>query len=242
MAILAALAGLTALSWAYLFDEAAAMAAMGDMTMAMPPKGARDLVLLLAMWWTMMVGMMLPSAAPMILTFAAVNRRRLGRGQPYVPTALFVAGYLLVWGGFSVAATVAQWGLESVALLSPMSMAATVPWLGGILFLAAGLYQLTPLKMACLRLCRSPFDFVLNRWRDDRGGAVAMGVTHGAYCLGCCWVLMAVLFVGGAMNLVWVAALAALVLVEKLLPFGSWTARVTGVAMVAYGAWLVAGR
>jgi predicted metal-binding membrane protein len=242
VAILAALAALTALSWLYLFDEAAAMAAMGDMTMAMPPKGARDLVLLLAMWWIMMVGMMLPSSAPMILTFAAVNRRRRGRGQPYVPTALFVAGYLLVWGGFSVAATVAQWGLESVALLSPMSMAATVPWLGGILFLAAGLYQLTPLKMACLRLCRSPFDFVLNRWRDDRGGAVAMGVTHGAYCLGCCWVLMALLFVGGAMNLVWVAALAALVLVEKLLPFGAWTARVTGVAMVAYGGWLMAGR
>lgn len=240
MAILSALAGLVALSWLYLFDEAAAMAAMGDMTMAMPPRDIRELVLLLAMWWIMMLGMMLPGAAPMILTFAAVNRRRRGRGQPYVPTALFVAGYLLAWGGFSVVATAAQWALESVALLSPMSMAATAPWLGGLLFLAAGLYQLTPLKMACLRLCRSPFDFVVNRWREDAGGAVAMGVIHGAYCLGCCWILMALLFVGGAMNLVWVAALAAFVLVEKLLPFGSKTARVTGVAMAVYGGWLIA--
>jgi len=239
-AILAALAALTALSWLYLVDAAAEMAAMGDMTMAMPPKGARDLVLLFAMWWIMMVGMMLPSAAPMILTFATVNRRRRQRAQPYVPTALFVAGYLAAWGGFSLAATLAQWGLESAALLSPMAMATTTPWLGGLVFLAAGLYQLTPLKNACLSRCRSPLDFVVNHWRDGMGGALRMGLSHGLYCLGCCWILMALLFVGGVMNLLWVAALTAIVLVEKLLPLGAWTARIAGVAMVGYGAWLMA--
>ena len=147
----------------------------GDMTMAMPPKGAADLVLLLVMWWIMMIGMMLPSAAPMILTFATVNANRRARAQPWVPTALFAAGYVLAWGGFSIAATLAQWGLESAALVSPMAMSVTSARLGGVLFLAAGLYQLTPLKHACLIACRSPFDFVVNRWRDGAVGALRMG-------------------------------------------------------------------
>jgi len=240
VAIVAALAGLTALCWLYLFGAAADMAAMGDMTMAMPPKGAVDLVLLLAMWWVMMVGMMLPGAAPMILTFATVNRRRRARAQPYAPTALFTSGYLLAWGGFSVVATLAQWGLERAALLSPMAMTTTSARLGGLLFLAAGLYQLTPLKQACLHVCRSPFDFVVNRWRDGAGGALRMGFSHGLYCLGCCWILMALLFVGGVMNLLWVAALAAVVLVEKLFPLGDWMARIGGVLLAALGVWLLA--
>ena len=240
VAIVASLAGLTALCWLYLFDAAADMAAMGDMTMAMPPKGPADLILLLVMWWVMMIGMMLPSAAPMILTYAAVNRRRRARAQPYAPTALFVSGYLLAWGGFSVPATLAQWGLEHTALWAPMPMATTAPWLGGVLFLAAGLYQLTPLKHACLHTCRSPFDFVVNHWRDGAFGALRMGVAHGLYCLGCCWILMALLFVGGVMNLLWVALLAAVVLVEKLFPFGDWTARIGGLLLVAWGVWLLA--
>lgn len=239
VAIIASLAGITALCWLYLFGEAADMAAMGDMTMAMPPRGAADLVLLLAMWWIMMVGMMLPGAAPMILTFATIERRRRARGQPYAPTALFAAGYVLAWGGFSVLATLAQGGLERAALLSPMAMATTSTRLGGVLFLAAGLWQLTPLKHACLAVCRSPLDFVVNRWRDGAGGALRMGVEHGLYCLGCCWILMALLFVGGAMNLLWVAVLAAIVLVEKLLPLGDWTARIGGVLLAFYGLWLL---
>jgi predicted metal-binding membrane protein len=239
LAILVALLGLAALGWLYLHVVAADMAAMGDMTMAMPSKGPVDLALLLAMWWIMMIGMMLPSAAPMILTFATISRRRRERGQPYAPTALFVAGYVLAWGGFSVAATLAQWGLERAALLAPMSMATTSAWLGGLLFLAAGLYQLTPLKQACLRACRSPFDFALNHWRDGNAGALGMGIAHGLYCLGCCWVLMTLLFVGGVMNLLWVAALAAVVLVEKLLPLGAWTARIGGVLLIGWGAWLL---
>jgi predicted metal-binding membrane protein len=188
-----------------------------------------------------MIGMMLPSAAPMILTFANVNRKRHARGQSYVPTALFTAGYLLTWGGFSVAATLAQWALERAAALSPMDMTTDSPLLGGLLFLAAGLYQFTPVKQACLRFCRSPLDFALNHWRDGPGGALRMGMTHGLYCLGCCWVLMLLLFVGGVMNLLWVAGLGAVVLVEKLMPPGPWISRAGGVLLAACGVWLLVG-
>lgn len=242
--IFAALAGVVALAWIYLIVAAADMtASMSGMErgMTMPSKGAVDLLLLLAMWWTMMVGMMLPSAAPMILTFANVNRNRRARGQPYVPTALFTAGYLLAWGGFSAFATLAQWALERATLLSPMDMTIGSRLLGGLLFLAAGLYQFTPVKLACLKFCRSPFDFVVNRWQDGSGGALRMGVAHGLYCLGCCWILMSLLFVGGVMNLLWVAALGVVVLVEKLVP-GPWTSRIGGVLLAAYGLWLLVMR
>ncbi|MFO1084185.1 MAG: DUF2182 domain-containing protein [Reyranellaceae bacterium] len=236
--ISAALGGIVGLSWLYLIDIAQDMAAM-DPTMTMPPMSARDLVLLLAMWWVMMVGMMLPSAAPMILTFASINQRRRQRGQLYVPTALFTAGYLAAWGGFSSAATLAQWGLERLALLAPMAMKTTSPLLAGGLLIAAGLYQLTPLKQVCLSHCRSPFDFLVNHWRDGAGGAWRMGWSHGLYCLGCCWILMALLFVVGAMDLLWVAGFAALVLVEKLVPAGLWIARVSGVVLVGWGVWVL---
>ncbi|MBI2741353.1 MAG: DUF2182 domain-containing protein [Rhodospirillales bacterium] len=210
------------------------MAAM-DPAMVMPSKSAADLPLLLAMWWIMMIGMMLPSAAPMILTFAAINRSRRARGQPYTPTVLFTSGYLLAWGGFSVAATLAQWALERASLLAPMTMKTTSPLLGGLLFIATGLYQLTPLKGACLSSCRSPFDFVVNHWSDGAVGALRMGAAHGFYCLGCCWILMALLFAVGAMDLVWVAALTAVVLIEKLFPAGDWIARIGGLLLIAWG-------
>ncbi len=242
--VAAALGGLVILAWLYLWHAAAEMnAAMAgmDRAMIMPPRSTVDFVLLLAMWWVMMVGMMLPSAAPMILTFAQVNQKRRARGQDYVPTVLFVAGYLLAWAGFSLVATGAQAGLERAALLSPMDMAANGRWLGGGLFLAAGLYQFTPLKQACLRLCWSPLEFVLNRWREGPAGALAMGVTHGLYCLGCCWSLMLLLFAVGVMNLAGVAGLAAIVLVEKLLPGANWPRRLSGIALAAYGVWLLLG-
>jgi predicted metal-binding membrane protein len=241
--ILAALVSVAALAWVYLFvaaaDMAAAMAGM-DRTMAMPPKSAVELVLLFAMWWVMMIGMMLPGVAPMILTFATVNRQRRARHQPYVHATLFAAGYLLAWGGFSIAATLAQWTLERVALLSTMDMTINSRQLGGALFIVAGLYQFTPVKLACLQFCRSPLDFVINHWRDGPDGALRMGVTHGLHCLGCCWVLMLLLFAVGVMNLVWVAALAIVVLLEKLAS-GPWAGRVGGVLLVCYGAWLLAG-
>jgi predicted metal-binding membrane protein len=192
------------------------------------------------MWWVMMAGMMLPSALPMTLTVATVNRRRRELGTPYVPTAVFVAGYLLAWGAFSLAATGAQWTLEQAALMSP-GMSLSSPLAGGLLFIAAGLYQLTPLKHACLRRCRSPLAFVLEHWHDGTAGALRMGAVHGAYCLGCCALLMALLFVGGVMNLLWAAAIAAWVLLEKVLPRGEALARIAGVAAIACGAWMIAG-
>ena len=240
--ILAALAAIAALAWLYLFlaaaDMTAAMAGM-DRTMVIPPRGSTELLLLFAMWWVMMVGMMLPSVAPVILTFATVNRNRAARGEPYVPSALFTAGYLLAWVGFSLAATLAQEALERANLISPMDMMTNSRLLGGLLFLAAGLYQFAPVKLACLRFCRSPLDFVVNHWRDGPGGAVRMGLTHGLYCLGCCWVLMLLLFVGGVMNLLWVAFLGVVVLVEKL-SAGPWMGRIGGALMMIYGAWLLA--
>ena len=237
--VLLALVGVTAIAWAYLIvarqNIDMAMPGMDDMPdMAMPFAAPW----VFAMWWVMMLGMMLPSAAPMILTFAALERRKRERGQSYVPTAMFVAGYLIVWGGFSLIATAAQWALQQGALLSPMlGLVSSV--LGGVLFILAGLYQFTSLKHVCLRHCRSPFAFVLNHWRDGWVGALRMGAGHGLYCLGCCWVLMALLFAVGVMNLLWVAAVAAFVFAEKLLPGGVWAGRIGGGAMAAFGFWLL---
>jgi len=180
---------------------------------------------------------MLPSAAPMIIMFSTINSKKREKDQPFVPTMIFAAGYLAAWGGFSLVATSVQWGLQTVSLLSPM-MASTSPLLGGGLFIAAGVYQWTPLKYACLKNCRSPFEFILNSWRDGRGGAFQMGVEHGFYCLGCCWMVMAILFAVGVMNLAWVAAIAAFVFLEKLMPRGELFARLSGVAMVAAGIYL----
>jgi predicted metal-binding membrane protein len=203
------------------------------------PAMSMSAVLAFLMWWVMMIGMMLPGALPMTLTFATVNRRRRELGTPYVPTAVFVAGYLLAWGAFSLAATGAQWWLEHAALMKPMRHLAS-PLAGGLLFIAVGLYQLAPLKHACLRRCRSPLAFVLERWHDGTAGALRMGAEHGAYCLGCCAFLMALLFVGGVMNLLWAAAIAAFVLVEKLAPAGEAVARAAGLLAVGAGVWMVA--
>ena len=163
----------------------------------------------------------------MILTFATMNRRRQAQQGPFVSTTVFVLGYRLVWGGFSIVATLGQWGLHAAALLSPM-IVSTSPMLGGLLVLTAGLFQWTPLKSTCLGQCRSPLGFVMTEWREGTWGALLMGLRHGSYCVGCCWVLMALLLVAGVMNLLWVAALAAFVLVEKGLPRGELVGRVAG--------------
>jgi len=241
--VVAALLGVTALAWLYLLTMSRDMpgAAMDDMPgMAMPMAAswsAATFALTFAMWWVMMLGMMLPSATPMILTFATLNRSKRARGQSFVPTSIFTLGYLVVWGAFSLGATVAQWALDRLALLSP-ALASTSTLVGGSVLVLAGLYQVTPLKQACLHLCRSPFAFMLNHWRDGPAGALRMGLQHGGYCLGCCWVLMALLFVVGVMNLLWVAGIAAFVFAEKLLPGGVWIARGGGGAMVGFGVWM----
>jgi predicted metal-binding membrane protein len=214
---------------------------MGDMAAVMAPAvwNAGYAALMVAMWWVMMIAMMLPSATPMLLVFARVNRKEKAGGRPYVPTAVFAAGYLAVWGGFSVIAAVTQWGLQRLALLSPM-MVTTSSVLGGAILIAAGAWQLTPIKHVCLRHCRSPLSFLLNGWRPGRAGAFRMGLEHGAYCLGCCWFLMALLFVGGIMNLYWVGGIAAFVLIEKTVPMGQWIARTAGAGLLAWGVALLA--
>jgi predicted metal-binding membrane protein len=216
----------------------------GDMAdMAMPLTDAWTapvFAVTFAMWWVMMLGMMLPGAAPMILTFGTLNRnQRSTRGHAFVPTSIFLLGYLIAWGGFSAVATLAQWALDYFVLLTPM-LAIGSSLFGGALLIVAGIYQFTPLKLACLRGCRSPFAFLLNHWHDGRVGALRMGLAHGAYCIGCCAVLMALLFLAGAMNLLWVAVLAGFVFAEKLLPGGVWIGRAGGIAMLGFGAVLTA--
>ena len=235
-----ALGTVTALSWLYVYWEMSA--AEGMAVIAMPltftPWTASDFVLNMAIWCAMMPGMMLPSATPMILTFATINRHKRQRGQSFVPTMVFTSGYLIAWGLFGILATFADWGLERAALISPAT-GRLAPALGAVVVFAAGIYQLTSLKSVCLTHCRSPFDFVLNHWREGSTGAMRMGVEHGFYCLGCCWFLMALLFAAGIMSLLWMAAITTFVLVEKLFPGGQWIARVSGVAMLGFGIYLI---
>ena len=232
---------MTALAWASLarlgwqmsaaMEYDAAMAAMGmDMR---GPWGWADAGLTFLMWVVMMIGMMTPSAAPMLLLFSGTVAARQERGVP-VSVLAFASGYLAVWTGFSVVATLAQWALHETAMLSA-AMRTSNALVGGSILIAAGLYQLTPLKTACLTHCRSPLGFLMTGWRAGRAGAVRMGAHHGVYCLGCCWALMAVLFVVGVMSLLWVAILAAVVLLEKAGPRGLIVARAGGAVMVIAG-------
>ncbi len=196
-------------------------------------------LLLFVMWTVMMVAMMVPSAAPMVLAFLTVNQRRQAMDRPLVPVAIFLFGYLAVWTAFSAVATFAEWGLHQAAMLST-TMTATSTALNGGLLIAAGLFQWTPLKRACLKGCRSPLSFLMSEWRDGTAGAFVMGLRHGAYCVGCCWVLMALLFVAGVMNLLWVAVIALFVMAEKILAKGELLAHVAGIALIIAGAALMA--
>lgn len=217
---------------------------MADMAMSPATWTPNYALLMFSMWWLMMIAMMLPSAAPMVLLHATVTRKGLPEDDPDAsPPRLrsastsFVSGYLVMWGAFSLIAVVAQWVLERGDLLSAMMMP-TSKWLGASLLLAAGIWQLTPFKTACLRHCRSPVQFLSDHWRPGVGGAFRMGVKHGAFCLGCCWFLMALLFFGGVMNLIWIIGLAVFILAEKLMPAGVAFGRVTGLLLVAWGVWL----
>jgi predicted metal-binding membrane protein len=193
--------------------------------------------LLAAMWFVMMCGMMLPSAAPAILIYAAVVRNSEQSSDASARAYLFAAGYLCAWAVFSVAATAVQTLLTTLAWVSPM-MEVTRPLLGGALLAAAGVYQLTPLKQSCLAACRSPAQFVAEHWRPGRVGAWRMGVAHGRYCVGCCWVLMLLLFVGGVMSLLCIAAISVFVLAEKVAPLPAQSGRLSGAALILAGAWM----
>jgi len=236
------LGAITLLAWVYLarmpMSSESAMDAMG---MAMPMAHrwtAGDMWLVFLMWAVMMVAMMLPSAGPMVLMYARVAT---GRGSAArLNVWLFAFGYVIVWTLFSALATIVQNALQSASLVSD-GLRAT-PLLGGLILIAAGVYQLTPLKTACLTHCRSPIGFFATEWRDGAVGAVVMGIRHGAFCVGCCWMLMLLLFVAGVMNLLWIAALSVLVLVEKVSGYGRPIATVAGAGLIASGLLLVAFR
>ena len=191
------------------------------------------------MWLLMMIAMMLPSAAPMILLYGKLARGARAQGAALASTTIFALVYLATWAAFSLVAAVAQWLLIRTGFVSEMTLAFGNWRIGGALMIAAGLYQLTPLKRACLEACRSPLSFLMRLWRPSWIGAARIGLAHGLYCLGCCALLMALLFVFGVMNLAWVAALSLFVLIEKALPFGSRIGRWSGIAAVGVGAALV---
>ena len=243
MLVIAALAAVSIFAWAYTLAgvgmpmNAFEMTAMGDVGTVLTtpmPWSPRYALLVYLMWLTMMIAMMLPSAAPMVLLFAAIARRQQPQAVSQPGTAAFVAGYLAVWALFSACAALAHRGLEMSGFLTPM-MTPTSALVGGALLVAAGLYQMTPLKQACLRSCREPIRFLTQHWRPGASGAARMGVVHGASCLGCCWVLMLLLFFGGVMNLYWIAGIATYVLAEKLFPRARWLSYATGAALAVWG-------
>ena len=247
LAVWAGLGGITIAAWVYLVVTARRMATesagtrgqstgqMRDAMTGVQPWTATEFGVTLVMWIVMMVAMMVPTAAPMTLLYAAVARKAAAQHNPLTPTFVFVTGYIAMWSIFGLVATVAQYIFDRAALLSPM-MVSRSPVFGAALLIAAGIYQLTPLKNACLRNCRAPAHFMSRYWRTGNLGALHMGLRLGAYCVGCCWILMGLLFFGGVMNLLWTAAIAIFVLLEKTIPFGDMGARFAGVAMILVGA------
>lgn len=235
--VAAALALVAALAWGWTLAGAGMPAMphpMHSMAAWSPPHAA----MMLLMWWVMMVAMMLPSAAPVILLALAIHRRTGGSGRATAMAGLLAAGYLAAWGAFSLAATLAQWGLESTGLLSAASLSAG-PVLAGAIVAAAGLYQLTPAKASCLRRCRSPAALIARYWRPGAAGALRTGLSHGAWCVGCCWLLMALLFAGGIMNPLWIGGIALFILLEKLSPFGERLRLAGGMGLIAAGVLIV---
>ncbi len=250
--VVLALTMLTALAWSYVLWLSADMAmggmevdgfrmipsGMGLMMPADMPWRAMEFALVFAMWIIMMVGMMTPSVVPMILMYARVGRQ--AEGAPPTATVWFAAGYFLVWAAFALLATLVQWVFERTALLD-YAMASTSNVVGGLLFIAAGSYQWSRLKEACLTQCQTPFAFLMRHggFRRDRPGSLMLGLRHGAYCVGCCWALMTLLLVGGVMNVLWIVLLALLIVLEKVTPLGRVIAHLAGIALVAGGVWLL---
>ena len=238
------LAAVVALAWGYLWHGAGmGMSALDMTSLTLFPHRQTDAMgsmdaawaVVITMWWVMMIAMMTPSAAPLILLYGVVLRRHAAAGQSaYVPSWLLLAGYLTVWLAFSVLAATLQKALQPAGLISEMMLWSRSATLSAAVLAAAGLYQLSPLKRACLTQCRSPVRFLTEHWRPGRFGSFMLGVRHGAYCVGCCWVLMALLFVGGVMNLIWIAALTLLVLVEKLSPVGEKIGKVSAGLLIVW--------
>jgi predicted metal-binding membrane protein len=216
-----------------------AMASMTDV--AVRPWSAATFAYAFVMWAVMMIGMMTPSATPMILLYARVGRQAALDDKPFAATGFFAGGYLSAWILFAALATSGQWLLEEALLLTPM-MASASRILSAVILISVGLYQWTPLKDACLRQCQAPFLFIQNHggFRRDAGGACRLGLLHGLYCVGCCWALMALLFIGGVMNVLWIALIAIFVLAEKVVPGGRMLSRIAGTLIVMAGLWQLA--
>jgi len=239
--VIAGLAGVVACAWAYLIPASGDMYGRMDGAAAWMMEANWDagyLLLIFLMWAAMMVAMMLPSALPTILIFHKAVRNDPEVRSPSRRMFAFATGYVLAWSGFSAAATLLQWGLAEAALLSPMMVSAS-PWLGGAILIVAGVYQLTPFKHACLRNCQSPLAFLAEHWQPGMPGALRLGFNHGLICVGCCWALMLLLFVGGVMSLLWIGGITAFVLMEKLAPYGANGGRLSGLALVLAGAWVL---
>lgn len=238
--IIFALGAITALAWLYLYRLALDMEAMDMGGMSMSGLHTHswttvDFLLMGVMWAVMMVGMMVPTAVRAILIYARVAQQADSQGHPVASTGWFVLGYLLVWTGFSVVATLLQNALSQLGLLTPM-MASASSLFGAGLLIAAGIYQLTPWKHVCLRHCQSPGLYLAGKFTPGAPGAVGLGARHGGYCLGCCWMLMGLLFLGGVMNLLWIAVITAYVLAEKLLPARWRAANMSGWLMIGTAA------
>ena len=232
--LLGALGGLAALCWLYLIEMAQSMVSMSS-AMGIRHWTSADFLMMFGMWAVMMIGMMVPTAVRSVMIFVQIGARAAARGRAFVSGYWFIAGYIMIWTVFSVAATLLQWALEQAALLSPMLVSSS-SYLGALLLVSAGAWQFSPIKDTCLRHCHSPAIYLATHFRPGLSGAVHLGIRHGIYCLGCCWVLMGLLFVGGVMNLLWIAAITAFVLVEKLLPLTLKASRIGGWAMLATGA------
>jgi predicted metal-binding membrane protein len=230
------------ISWAYMLHMAWEVSGAGtEITLACLMRwGPGDISHSFIMWATMMVAMMFPSATPMILMFTIVNQQQGETQRPLIPTGLFVLGYFLVWTAYSALAAMAQWGLHVAALLSH-NLVITSPLLGGVLLVAAGIFQWTPFRDACMSKCRSPLGFLMAEWREGRPGALIMGLKHGVNCVGCCWLLMLLSFVLGIMNMAWMAIVTVFMLVEKAYPGSQWVSRTTGLILVGWGLWIAAG-
>jgi predicted metal-binding membrane protein len=252
---LAGLAALCAVAWLYIVAGAGLGMSAWDMTTltlfphrqadevmpGMTPQqgwGLATWLLMIAMWWIMMIAMMTPSAAPTILLYSRVHHHATARNPVHeglAPTGAFAAGYLLIWLAFSAAAATLHWTLQRADLISATLMGSRSRWLSATVLIAVGLYQLSPLKHLCLGHCRTPAAFLSRHWRPHALGAFRLGALHGAYCVGCCWMLMSLLFIGGVMNLTWIAALAVLVLIEKALSAGQWISHAAGITLIGWG-------
>jgi len=239
----AGLLSVAVIGWAYMVYMNWGMNHVGMVDMWMPPRAHRqwtftDFMMLFLMWDVMMIAMMIPSVAPMVLMFNRVSQNKKRQGGHYVPTLVFTTGYLIAWSGFSAFISLAQWPLHTVEILSPMMNNHSYFFSGSIL-ISAGLYQWTPFKEACLRQCRSPLGFLMTNWREGKRGALNMGIRHGAFCVGCCWALMLVLFAVGVMNLLWMLLITLFVLIEKVFPTPTLIRVVSGFGLVFWGAWWI---